>query len=83
MTSFNIKIRNLKSEETEITVNLTDTIYMVKEKYIKAVGKSLSVQLKYGGKTLNDNKTIQELDIEKGDLLTSNERSLGGINLSK
>ena len=83
MTSFNIKIRNLKSEETEITVNLTDTIYMVKEKYIKAVGISLSVQLKYGGKTLNDNKTIQELDIEKGDLLTSNERSLGGINLSK
>lgn len=78
MSSFKIKIRNLKSEETEITVSLDDTISKVKQKYINAVGKSLSVQLKAGGKTLNDKSTIKDYEIEENDVLTSNERSLGG-----
>ena len=73
-----IIIQNAKLKSITIYVSLNETIASAKEKYYNKVGSKVYNQWKYDGDVLQDNQTFVEIGIEKNDIITENERSMGG-----
>ena len=79
MGKIKIKIKNVDSKiNTDLEVDTSDNIEKIKKAYAEKVQREINVQLKFGGKILLDNQTVEQLDLEEGDILQCNERSLGG-----
>lgn len=80
-----IKIENTKGNKTEIDVLPTQTIGELKVKYCKLLNIDITtLQIKFDGTVLNkeyDNKSFDDLLIGDGDIIMSNDRSLGGKNI--
>jgi hypothetical protein len=79
MGKIKIKIKNVDSKiSTDLEVDTSDDIENIKKAYVEKVNREISVQLKFGGKILLDKQTVKQLELEDGDILQCNERSLGG-----
>ena len=79
MSQINLKIKNVDAKiNTDIVVTLTDNIEKIKKTYVEEIKREISIQLKFKGRVLLDTQTAEELELEDGDILQCNERSLGG-----
>lgn len=84
MTLINIKITNTKGNVITIQIDDNKTIGELKDIYIKRINGSLSdLQIRFDGNILrNDKEKIIDEGIGNNDQLTSNDRSLGGKNVT-
>ena len=83
MTLINIKITNTKGNVITIEIDDNKTIGELKEIYIKRINGDLSNPIKFDGSVLtNDKSKISDEGIGNNDVLTSNDRSLGGKNVT-
>ncbi len=65
-----IKIKSLTGRELEINVELADTVEQLKELVEQKDGIAISQQrLIFLGKSLPDNKTVEECDIKAGSVI--------------
>ena len=79
MGKIKLKIKNVDAKiNTDLEVDKSDNIEKVKKLYVETVKREISVQLKFEGKVLQDTQTVEQLELEDGDILQCNERSLGG-----
>lgn len=82
MTIINVKIKNTKGNTITIEIDNQKTIGELKSIYTKRINASMSdLQIRFDGEILNsnsDNKTLDELGIGNNEIITSNDRSLGG-----
>jgi hypothetical protein len=82
MSLINVKIRNTKGHTTTIEMRSNQTIGELKSIYTTRINENMSnLQIRFDGEILNnncDNKTLDEYGIGNNDVLTSNDRSLGG-----
>ena len=78
MYEITIFIETSRGNEIKIKVLNTDTILDVKKKFIEAGGSVYSTKFKFDGSILQDNQTIEELEIEDNDKITSFEITRGG-----
>lgn len=82
MSLINVKIRNTKGHTITIEMRSNQTIGELKSIYTTRINASMSdLQIRFDGEILNnncDNKTLDEYGIGNNDVLTSNDRSLGG-----
>lgn len=84
MSLINIKITNTKGNVITIEIDDNKTVGELKDIYIKRINGSLSdLQLRFDGAILtNDKEKIIDAGIGNNDQLTSNDRSLGGKNVT-
>ena len=84
MTLINIKITNTKGNVITIEVDDNKTVGELKDIYIKRINGNLSkLQIRFDGDVLrNDKEKIIDEGIGNNDQLTSNDRSLGGKNVT-
>lgn len=84
MTLINIKITNTKGNVITIEIDDNKTIGELKDIYIKRINGNLSeLQIRFDGQILtNDTMKIFDAEIGNNDQLTSNDRSLGGKNVT-
>lgn len=79
MSQIKLKIKNVDAKiNTDIVVTITDNIAKIKKTYVEEIKREISIQLKFKGRVLLDTQTAEELELEDGDILQCNERSLGG-----
>ena len=79
MSKIQLKIKNVDAKiNTDIVVTITDNIAKIKKTYVEEIKREISIQLKFKGRVLLDTQTAEELELEDGDILQCNERSLGG-----
>ena len=78
MSFINITIKNIAGRETNLFVKTDYTI-----RYGKSLYGPTDPQWKFMAKVLQNNKTFADYEIEDGDVITSNDRSEGGIVKSK
>ena len=84
MTIINITITNIKGNVITIEIDDNKTVGELKDIYIKRINGSLSdLQIRFDGEILrNDKEKIIDAGIGNNDQLTSNDRSLGGKNVT-
>lgn len=80
-SNITIYIKNLEDKKIPLEINLTDTIKRGKDKYKTKTTYSNNLQWKFNAKVLNDTKTFDFYGIEDDDIIISNDRNEGGINL--
>ena len=84
MTLINIKITNTKGNVITIEIDDNKTIGELKSEYTTRINASISnIQIRFDGAILtNDKEKITDAGIGNNDQLTSNDRSLGGKNVT-
>lgn len=75
--SFNIKLKDQKFRETPLLVNPNDKIGDLKSK----VGAHKDDVWKFDGDTLKNDKTLDFYGIEKDDVINTNPKHPGGVDI--
>lgn len=75
MSNIRIQIRNLKGNNTELTVSPSEKIGDAK---IRS-GQGENIQWKFNGEVMKNNNTFGYYAIEEDDVISSNFKSIGGI----
>lgn len=85
MGKIKLILRNVDAKKNaEIEVDTSADIEKIKILYANKFSvdtNETSIQIKFGGKVLNDRQTVEQLELEDGDILQCNERSLGGLSI--
>lgn len=83
MGKIKLILRNVDAKKSaEIEVDTSANIEEIKILYANKFSvdtNEMAIQIKFGGKVLNDKQTVEQLELEDCDILLCNERSLGGL----
>lgn len=75
-----LTVKDIQGEEVEIKIKKTDQVKELIKKYrnLKNVVNSSQVLLYYGGKSMKEDMTLKELNVEDGETIHCSIRLKGG-----